>query len=243
MVSLLQEGLRMIKFNHDNVLELTGICIHGNQAMIVLPYMKHGDLRKYLISKQTLPLLENLRLCLDIARGMAYLSDNDIVHRDLAARNCMLDENLRVKVADFGLCRDVHEKGYYRIQSWEVHVKLPCKWMAPESHDTYIFDTKTDIWSYGIVLWEIFAAGQTPYPGTPGLSVVQQLREGYRMDRPNKCPIMLYNSVMKQCWLASPLERPNFKEVLRKIEQIHTSFKHRSDFENPAADCQIHSLA
>ncbi|XP_078703401.1 uncharacterized protein LOC144928612 isoform X3 [Branchiostoma floridae x Branchiostoma belcheri] len=243
MVSLLQEGLRMIKFNHDNVLELTGICIHGNQAMIVLPYMKHGDLRKYLISKQTLPLLENLRLCLDIARGMAYLSDNDIVHRDLAARNCMLDENLRVKVADFGLCRDVHEKGYYRIQSWEVHVKLPCKWMAPESHDTYIFDTKTDIWSYGIVLWEIFAAGQTPYPGTPGLSVVQHLREGYRMDRPNKCPIMLYNSVMKQCWLASPIERPNFKEVLRKIEQIHTSFKHRSDFENPAADCQIHSLA
>ncbi|XP_035689459.1 uncharacterized protein LOC118424790 isoform X2 [Branchiostoma floridae] len=241
MVSLLQEGLRMIKFNHDNVLELTGICVHGNQAMIVLPYMKHGDLRKYLINKQTLPLLENLRLCLDIARGMAYLSDNDIVHRDLAARNCMLDENLRVKVADFGLCRDVHEKGYYRIQSWEVHVKLPYKWMAPESHATYIFDTKTDIWSYGIVLWEIFAAGQTPYPGMPGVSIVHHLKEGYRMDRPNRCPIMLYNSIMKQCWLTSPLERPNFKEVLRKIEQIHTSFKHRSDFENH--DVQVHSLA
>ncbi|CAH1238941.1 MST1R [Branchiostoma lanceolatum] len=239
MVSLLQEGLRMIKFNHDNVLELTGICVHGNQAMIVLPYMKHGDLRKYLIKKQTLPLLVNLRLCLDIARGMAYLSDNDIVHRDLAARNCMLDENLRVKVADFGLCRDVHEKGYYRIQSWEV--KLPYKWMAPESHATYIFDTKTDIWSYGIVLWEIFAAGQTPYPGMPGVSIVHQLREGYRMERPNRCPIMLYNSVMKQCWLTNPLERPNFKEVLRKVEQIHTSFKHRSDFEN--TDVQVHSLA
>ncbi|XP_066302386.1 uncharacterized protein [Branchiostoma lanceolatum] len=249
MVSLLQEGLRMIKFNHDNVLELTGICVHGNQAMIVLPYMKHGDLRKYLIKKQTLPLLENLRLCLDIARGMAYLSDNDIVHRDLAARNCMLDENLRVKVADFGLCRDVHEKGYYRIQSWETgqhpcpppQVKLPYKWMAPESHATYIFDTKTDIWSYGIVLWEIFAAGQTPYPGIPGVSIVHQLREGYRMERPNRCPIMLYNSVMKQCWLTNPLERPNFKDVLRKVEQIHTSFKHRSDFEN--TDVQVHSLA
>ncbi|XP_078572767.1 uncharacterized protein LOC144859754 isoform X2 [Branchiostoma floridae x Branchiostoma japonicum] len=249
MVSLLQEGLRMIKFNHDNVLELTGICVHGNQAMIVLPYMKHGDLRKYLINKQTLPLLENLRLCLDIARGMAYLSDNDIVHRDLAARNCMLDENLRVKVADFGLCRDVHEKGYYRIQSWETgqhpcpppQVKLPYKWMAPESHATYIFDTKTDIWSYGIVLWEIFAAGQTPYPGMPGVSIVHHLKEGYRMDRPNRCPIMLYNSIMKQCWLTSPLERPNFKEVLRKVEQIHTSFKHRSDFENH--DVQVHSLA
>ncbi|XP_019628838.1 PREDICTED: uncharacterized protein LOC109473409 isoform X2 [Branchiostoma belcheri] len=227
MKSLLREGLRMVNFKHDNVLQLLGMSVHGNEAMIVLPYMKHGDLHKYLRDKQTLPLEENLRLCLEIAHGMAYLTDKDIVHRDLAARNCMLDHKMQVKVADFGLCRDVHEKGYYRIQSWEV--KLPYKWMAPESHEDYIFDTKTDVWSYGIVLWEIFSGGKTPYPDVPSVHLIGYLKEGRRMGRPNKCPIALYNDVMKQCWQKEPTKRPSFKEILARAEQINKSFKQRRE--------------
>ncbi|CAH1238952.1 MET [Branchiostoma lanceolatum] len=188
MESLLREGLRMIKFNHENVLRLTGICVHGNEAMIVLPYMKNGDLRKYLTNKQTLPLPENLRLCQEIAHGMAYLTDQGIVHRDLAARNCMLDDQSHLKVADFGLCRDVSEKGYYRIQHRDV--ALPAKWMAPESYEEQIFDTKTDVWSYGVVLWEIFSGGKTPYPGVHRF-VIEYILDGNRMERPNMCPITL----------------------------------------------------
>ncbi|XP_035689204.1 tyrosine-protein kinase receptor TYRO3-like isoform X2 [Branchiostoma floridae] len=237
MVSLLREGLRMNNFDHDNVLKLIGICVHGNEAMIVLPYMQHGDLRKYLQVTKEQSLLENLHLCLDIARGMAYLSDNDIVHRDLAARNCMLDENLRVKVADFGLCRDIHKKGYYRIKNKELN--LPIRWLAPESFAEHKFDTKTDIWSYGIVLWEIFTAGQTPYPfmdhhhhyEEPANILSNKLKEGYRMDKPNRCPVTMYE-IMGQCWKDNPEERPNFKEVLNNVKQIHKSFKYQPEYKN-----------
>ncbi|XP_066302707.1 hepatocyte growth factor receptor-like [Branchiostoma lanceolatum] len=236
MKSLLREGLRMVNFKHDNVVQLIGMCVHGNEAMIVLPYMKHGDLHKYLKNKQTLPLEDNMHLCLEIAQGMAYLTDQDIVHRDLAARNCMLDENLHVKVADFGLCRDVHEKGYYRIQNWEV--KLPYKWMAPESHEDYIFDTKTDVWSYGIVLWEIFSGGKTPYPDVPSVHLQSYLKEGHRMERPNKCPIALYNDVMQRCWQKDPTKRPLFKEILAKVNQINKSFNQRPEAEHGACSQQ-----
>ncbi|XP_035687859.1 fibroblast growth factor receptor 3-like [Branchiostoma floridae] len=237
MKSLLWEGLRMVNFKHDNVLQLIGMCVHGNEAMIVLPYMKNGDLHKYLRDKQTLPLEDNLRLCLEIAHGMAYLAAQEIVHRDLAARNCMLDHKMQVKVADFGLCRDVHEKGYYRIQNWEkchgylpsLQVKLPYKWMAPESHEEYIFDTKTDVWSYGIVLWEIFSGGKTPYPDVPSAHFISYLREGHRMSRPNRCPIRLYNDVVKQCWQKDPTKRPSFKEILARAEQISKTVKQRQE--------------
>ncbi|CAH1238954.1 MET [Branchiostoma lanceolatum] len=228
MESLLREGLRMIKFNHENVLRLTGICVHGNEAMIVLPYMKNGDLRKYLTNKQTLPLPENLRLCQEIAHGMAYLTDQGIVHRDLAARNCMLDDQSHLKVADFGLCRDVSEKGYYRIQHRDV--ALPAKWMAPESYEEQIFDTKTDVWSYGVVLWEIFSGGKTPYPGVHRF-VIEYILDGNRMERPNMCPITLYNEVMKQCWQKEPVKRPSFKEILVKLKQMSASSKQRSETE------------
>ncbi|XP_078571544.1 uncharacterized protein LOC144859130 [Branchiostoma floridae x Branchiostoma japonicum] len=228
MESLLREGLRMIKFDHDNVLKLIGMCVHGNQAMIVLPYMKNGDLHKYLRNKQILPLAENLRLCQEIAQGMAYLTDQDIVHRDLAARNCMLDEELHLKVADFGLCRDVREKGYYRIQHRDV--ALPAKWMAPESYEDQIFDTKTDVWSYGVVLWEIFSGGRTPYPGVHRF-VIEYILDGNRMERPNICPIPMYNEVMKQCWQKEPVKRPTFKEILVKLKQMSASSKQRSENE------------
>ncbi|XP_035688718.1 uncharacterized protein LOC118424281 [Branchiostoma floridae] len=228
MESLLREGLRMIKFDHENVLKLIGMCVHGNQAMIVLPYMKNGDLHKYLRNKQILPLPENLRLCEEIAQGMAYLTDQDIVHRDLAARNCMLDEELHLKVADFGLCRDVREKGYYRIQHRDV--ALPAKWMAPESYEDQIFDTKTDVWSYGVVLWEIFSGGKTPYPGVHRF-VIEHILDGNRMERPNICPIPMYNEVMKQCWQKEPVKRPTFKEILVKLKQMSASSKQRSENE------------
>ncbi|KAI8519336.1 hypothetical protein Bbelb_025930 [Branchiostoma belcheri] len=220
MKSLLREGLRMVNFKHDNVLQLLGMCVHGNEAMIVLPYMKHGDLHKYLRDKQTLPLEENLRLCLEIAHGMAYLTDKDIVHRDLAARNCMLDHKMQVKVADFGLCRDVHEKGYYRIQSWEEHGEV--MWRNGRVRD-----------SVPVVLryrsMEIFSGGKTPYPDVPSAHFIGYLKEGRRMGRPNKCPIALYNDVMKQCWQKDPTKRPSFKEILARAEQINKSFKQRRE--------------
>ncbi|XP_078571543.1 hepatocyte growth factor receptor-like [Branchiostoma floridae x Branchiostoma japonicum] len=210
MNSFLREGLRMVNFKHDNVLQLIGMCIHGNDAMIVLPYMKHGDLHKYLKEKQ------------------------DIVHRDLAARNCMLDENLHVKVADFGLCRDVHEKGCCAPNR---ACPIPC----PFRHGTWHCPTAP--WSYGIVLWEIFSGGKTPYPDVRSVHLKSYLKAGNRMERPNKCPVALYNGIMRQCWQNDPTKRPMFKEILAKVKHINsqkqyderqlefqdTSFNMRSD--------------
>lgn len=153
--SFVREALIMKDFDHPNVMKLIGLVFpEDGPPLLVLPFMCNGDLRQYVRDEKRDPRIRELmKFSLDVARGMQYLASQKFVHRDLAARNCMLDENLNVRVADFGLSRDVYETGYYRPGQT---TPLPFKWMAPESLKKSTFTTKSDVWSYGITCWELF---------------------------------------------------------------------------------------
>ncbi|XP_013413099.1 hepatocyte growth factor receptor [Lingula anatina] len=214
----LREGALMTSFRHDHVLTILGICfeVDGN-PMIILPYMANGDLKTYIENPKNVPTgLQLLQFGLDVARGMEYLAENKFVHRDLAARNCMLDDQLRAKVADFGLTRDVYTTELY--SSRDKQAKLPVKWMAPESMERNVYTFRSDVWSYGVLLWELFTRGKVPYPGVDGWDVLQFLKLGRRLDIPDYCPQHVYQLMLK-CWSWEPEERPDFTSIVTQIEE------------------------
>jgi serine/threonine protein kinase len=147
---------------------------------------------------------------------MQYLSRLRYVHRDLAARNCLLDSQLCVKIADFGLSRDTYEKDYYRIGN--KNFRLPVKWMSPENLERQIFNTKINVWSYGVVVWELFTRGITPYPNIGWVFILNHLKEGHRLAQPYNCPESIYLIICK-CWSQNPKSRPNFDKLYEQLQQ------------------------
>jgi serine/threonine protein kinase len=229
--NFVKESILMLGFDHPNVLKLLGVCFDtsGHLPLIVLPFMANGDLRSYLMSKRDpsvstrithfpegLDEQRALGMCLDVARGMEYLSNSSFVHRDLAARNCMVSGELTVHIADFGLSRDVYSKDYYRMGTKTM---LPVKWMAPESLADNIFTVKSDVWSFGVVCWEVFSLGSTPYPGVGNHEVSDYIGGGHRLKIPKLCPPEIYH-IMEQCWSEDSNRRPDFSHLVLQLEKV-----------------------
>jgi serine/threonine protein kinase len=148
---------------------------------------------------------------------MAYISNLKYVHRDLAARNCFLDHDYKtVKVADFGLSRDVYESDYYRQRS---RCEVPWKWMSPESFSNGVSNHETDVWSFGVVMWELMTRGLMPYKGLNSSDIVNYLFEGNRLPCPSHCPVILYEMMLK-CWNLNPKQRPTFDQLVDQVKSV-----------------------
>ncbi|XP_005359418.1 mast/stem cell growth factor receptor Kit isoform X2 [Microtus ochrogaster] len=171
-----------------------------------------------------LDLEDLLSFSYQVAKGMAFLASKNCIHRDLAARNILLTHGRITKICDFGLARDIRNDSNYVVKG---NARLPVKWMAPESIFNCVYTFESDVWSYGIFLWELFSLGSSPYPGMPVDSkFYKMIKEGFRMLSPEHAPAEIYD-IMKTCWDADPLKRPTFKQVVQLIEkQISESTKH-----------------
>ncbi|XP_070558907.1 hepatocyte growth factor receptor-like [Ptychodera flava] len=215
----LEEGVIMKSFKHDNVLGLVGVCIdQDGRPMIVLPYMKNGDLKSFVANPDRVLTVRTLiTYSLHVAQGMEYLSSMKFVHRDLAARNCMVDESETVKVSDFGLSRDIYEQEYYASE--DKQTRLPIRWMPVESIKRGIFSTKTDVWSYGVLVWELITRGELPYASIDTWDIPSYLERGRRLPQPAYAPDKLYDLLL-QCWQENPNERPEFGTLCQQLRHL-----------------------
>jgi len=219
---------------HPNVVRLLGCCTTGSEkepTFVIMEYVAKGKLQEFLRksraehyygnlhgSSQKLTSRDLTSFCYHVAKGMAYLSSKKVVHRDLAARNVLVTEHNVCKVADFGFSRDIMIDNIYERKS---EGRLPIRWMAPESLYDNIYTTKTDVWSYGVLMWEIATLGSTPYPGMSGSEVMKKVKEGHRLEKPEHCDREIFN-MMFYCWDKDPAERPAFTQLVKDLEALLT---------------------
>jgi len=213
----IEEAKSMSNFYHKNLVRLFGVCSLIKPLCIVTEYMCNGSLLEYLRNNRMLLSQTNMLLSMvfQVICAMQYLENISFIHRDLAARNCLVGERNLVKVADFGLARHVLDDEYTASEG----TKFPIKWAAPEVIEFTRFSSKSDVWAYGILCWEVFSGGKSPYPGRNNAQVATDVISGYRMDRPASCPIEVFD-IVSRCWEMSQESRPSFKELYSEFELL-----------------------
>ncbi|XP_053330430.1 leukocyte tyrosine kinase receptor [Spea bombifrons] len=222
-MDFLMEALIISKFSHQNIVRCIGVSLQTLPRFILLELMSGGDMKTFLRRNRpwvnqpsSLTMLDLLNMARDIACGCKYLEENQFIHRDIAARNCLLTYSGTgrvAKIGDFGMARDIYRASYYRKGG---RAMLPVKWMPPEAFLEGIFTSKTDSWSFGVLLWEIFSLGYMPYPCKTNQEVLEFVTSGGRMDPPKNCPGPVYR-IMTQCWQHTSDHRPNFSTILERI--------------------------
>ncbi|KAG8436820.1 hypothetical protein GDO86_007778 [Hymenochirus boettgeri] len=213
----LKEAAVMKEIKHPNLVQLLGVCTLEPPFYIVTEYMHYGNLLDYLreCNREEVTAVVLLYMATQISSAMEYLERKNFIHRDLAARNCLVGENHVVKVADFGLSRLMTGDTY----TAHAGAKFPIKWTAPESLAYNTFSIKSDVWAFGVLLWEIATYGMSPYPGIDLSQVYDLLEKGYRMEQPEGCPPKVYE-LMRACWQWNPSDRPSFSETHQAFETM-----------------------
>lgn len=234
MASGLQDFEREIAImktlKHPNIVEILGV-YQDPEISLVMEYVQHGSLQSYLkIYRESLTTKQLLTYALDIAKGMDYLGHKHIVHRDLAARNILVVDEFHVKISDFGLAQVMGTNEYYILKT---NRDLPIKWYAPESLRDGKFSPRSDVWSYGVTMYEMFSMGEEPMltligpertDGQEHQNLLDALESGARFPCPVTCPQAIYVRILYPCWDADPHKRPPFLQLCTEIQDLLTQY-------------------
>ncbi|XP_076655850.1 tyrosine-protein kinase Fer isoform X5 [Halictus rubicundus] len=215
----LQEGRILKQYDHPNIVKLIGICVQKQPIMIVMELVPGGSLLTYLRKNaSSITQQEEFRMCKDAAAGMRYLESKYCIHRDLAARNCLVGYESIVKISDFGMSREEEE---YIVS--DGMKQIPIKWTAPEALNFGKYTSLCDVWSYGVLMWEIFSKGGNPYSGMSNAQAREKIDAGYRMPAPDNTPDEIYR-LMLRCWEYEPEKRPHFDHIYTVVETLSQAY-------------------
>ncbi|XP_052822135.1 uncharacterized protein LOC106880693 isoform X4 [Octopus bimaculoides] len=242
-LDFLSEAEMMKRFNHPNIVQLLGVCTQGEPIYTIMEFMLHGDLKTYLLSRRSLVDRETIeaedvapfkltQMATDVANGLNYLHSLKYVHRDLACRNCLVHSNKTVKIGDFGMTRSLYESDFYKFSKKGM---LPVRWMSPESIWDGIFTALSDIWSFGVLLYEIVTFGSFPYQGLSNNQVLEYIRSGSRITLPDSCSIEV-RTLIYSCMAFNPSERI-------KLDDILQAFSENTEYLQPCLDVPSSSVA
>lgn len=208
-----EEAQVMMKLSHEKLVTLCGVVTQRSPIYLVFEFMENGCLTDFLRAKKGCLSQEVLlEMCLDVSEGMAYLESSNFIHRDLAARNCLVSDDNVVKIADFGMTRFVLDDQYTSSHG----SKFPVRWSSPEVIKFGKYSSKSDVWSFGVLMWEVYSEGRVPYDNRSNAEVVEALNARLRLLRPRVCPQSVYE-LMQWSWKEKPEDRPSFALLLHEL--------------------------